>query len=399
MMYDLREFIKQICYYGGMYFYKILEKIPRNKRIWVFGAWDGKQFSDNSKYMFLYTNKYHKEIKAIWITRNKKVLKQVREKGYIAYKRNSVKGIYYCIRASAVFVTQGRGDVSGILTAGANIIQLWHGMGIKDVSNVLAIPECEIQRKYLELVHAHSNENWMVANNEAIEKYAKAFSVPHEKMHVTGQPKDDSFFFLCENQYINSIKELNPGKKIVVYLPTHRKFGNNLKNNEILSYEKLIDVNKLLKENNIIMIFKPHFHEFKNYINVNVNLDNIIFATDTIKYGDVYEFLPACDALITDYSGIMLSYLAVGKPIIYFPYDIDEYMNNDLGLCYSYEDVTAGPICYKWSEVISELTNSFQNDEFSEKRKKLSEKFCPMFDGNSCYRVYKETKKLVNKKS
>jgi CDP-glycerol glycerophosphotransferase (TagB/SpsB family) len=229
----------------------MLEKIPRNDKIWIYGAWDGKMYSDNSKYMYLYMNNEHEEIKSIWITRSSDVVKQVREDGYVAFRRSSIKGIYYCLRASVVFVTQGRGDVFGLITAGAKIIQLWHGMGIKDVSNVLPKEKCKSKQRYNELVHSHSNEFWMVSSQEAINKYSSAFGVPTENMFITGQPKDDTFVNLCDNDFVKSIREANPGNKIVVYLPTHRGFGKDDKTKEMLSYENLAKVNEFLKSKGI----------------------------------------------------------------------------------------------------------------------------------------------------
>ena len=48
---------------------------PRNKKMWIFGSWDGMVFSDNSKYFFLYVsnkNKKQKNIRGIWLSKNKK---------------------------------------------------------------------------------------------------------------------------------------------------------------------------------------------------------------------------------------------------------------------------------------------------------------------------------------
>ena len=121
---------------------------------------------------------------------------------------------------------------------------------------------------------------------------------------------------------------------------------------------------------------------------LNEKFSNIIFATDSKLYGDVYEFLPACDMMITDYSGIMLGYLASQKPIIYFVYDYDDYLLSDAGFCYKYEEVTAGPICREWDEVLKAMEVLMCNDSYATKRENLKNKFCPLADGRSCERIY-----------
>ena len=45
----------------------------KDKNTWIFGAWDGNLFCDNSKALFLYTIKEHTKINAFWLTKNKLV--------------------------------------------------------------------------------------------------------------------------------------------------------------------------------------------------------------------------------------------------------------------------------------------------------------------------------------
>jgi CDP-glycerol glycerophosphotransferase len=72
--------LKQIFRQFFWILYFISKIFPRDSRIWVFGSWGAKSFSDNPKYLFLYVNQYHRdEIKPIWITKNKKLYEQLRK--------------------------------------------------------------------------------------------------------------------------------------------------------------------------------------------------------------------------------------------------------------------------------------------------------------------------------
>ena len=122
---------------------------------------------------------------------------------------------------------------------------------------------------------------------------------------------------------------------------------------------------------------------------------NIVFATDSQVYGDIYEFLPVCDMMITDYSGVMLGYLASKKPMIYFAYDLDEYISSDAGFCYTYDEVTAGPICKTWDEVIDAVWQLAQKDLYVKKREQLRKRFCPMADGESCSRIFNKVQEII----
>ena len=105
--------------------------IPKKKNLWLFGAWEGQLYADNAKYMFEYVNMIAKgKIKAVWLTKNKKVLKKVREAGYDSCYKWSMRGIWLAFRAGVAFETEGDGDVSSFMKH-TMVVQLWHGMGYK----------------------------------------------------------------------------------------------------------------------------------------------------------------------------------------------------------------------------------------------------------------------------
>ncbi len=378
----------------------LLKLVPTDKKLWVFGAWAGKLYADNSKYMFEYVNNNKPQIKAVWVTKSDDVLKQVRAMGYRCYKSYSVLGIWYVSRAAVCFETAGNGDISVLAECSkAKIIQLWHGMGIKDVGisdkgwygSYSEEKKAQLEKSFKD---NHATWYWMAASQEAVTKYHKAYYVPEEHFFITGQPKDDTFVNVNENEYINDIRKKHPAARIAVYLPTHRNFGADNEISDVMSIESLEKLNKKLCEKNIVMIFKPHFHEFSKYAGCESAMSNIVFATDMQKFGDVYEFLPQCDMLITDYSGIMFGYIASSKPIIYFAYDYDEYINSDAGFCYDYNDITYGPVCSTWDDVV-DAAATIESADYDELRQKQRERFCPHCDGRSCERIFEQTMKLI----
>lgn len=48
---------------AGIYMISCL--IPKNKNIWVFGAWRGQLYADNAKYLFEYVTENKKDIRPI----------------------------------------------------------------------------------------------------------------------------------------------------------------------------------------------------------------------------------------------------------------------------------------------------------------------------------------------
>ncbi|MCP5462729.1 MAG: CDP-glycerol glycerophosphotransferase family protein [bacterium] len=66
---------------------------PKKKNLWVFGAWFGEKFSDNSKYLFQYIATNHPEIQAVWLTKNKQTFNFLRKQGFECYYLPSAKGL------------------------------------------------------------------------------------------------------------------------------------------------------------------------------------------------------------------------------------------------------------------------------------------------------------------
>lgn len=73
-----KNYLNNKFFWGINVFFNICKIIPKNKKIWIFGAWQGDKYSDNSRYFYEYLMKKNldKELKIIWITCNKDILKK-----------------------------------------------------------------------------------------------------------------------------------------------------------------------------------------------------------------------------------------------------------------------------------------------------------------------------------
>jgi len=124
--------------------------------------------------------------------------------------------------------------------------------------------------------------------------------------------------------------------------------------------------------------------KFKNFKYINF-LDEI----------DVAEVLANTDILITDYSSVFFDYLLTDNPIIFAPFDYEKYLTKDRELYYDYDEVTPGPKCKNWAEVLEWVFKFKDNSElYKDERKKVKDRFHKYHDNKSCDRVYKEIMKL-----
>ncbi|MCP4220690.1 MAG: hypothetical protein GY765_39045, partial [bacterium] len=107
---------------------------------------------------------------------------------------------------------------------------------------------------------------------------------------------------------------------------------------------------------------------------------------------DIYPFLPLADLLITDYSSIYFDYLLLDRPIVFFPYDLETYINEERGLIFEYDRLTPGPHCFSREELEKEVFTALVDlkDSYKEKREEIGKLAFTYRDGKSCQRVWRD---------
>jgi len=397
---------KLLTYTAMLPLYWLSYIIPKDKNLWVFGAWFGERYVDNSKYLFEYVNRKHPEIKAIWLTRSQNTYELVKKKGYRVYKTYSLKGIYYSLRAKVGIISTSLEDINLCLTGNMQIVQLWHGIPLKKImfDDKITFRQPTIFRKLLSLIFPFLKKNYsdalLIATSEEVQKkISSAFKVPLEHVKITGYPRNDSFFQDSEEE-LELVKKLlhfkSQGKILVIYMPTHRKEGEMDINKLLFSSLEFID--KKLQELNCILLIKLHYYHAKEsfYLIKDKTFSNIVIINDGLIGQDVYNILGLMDVLITDYSSIYFDYLLLDKPIIFAPFDLEDYLKKDREFYYDYDKVTPGPKARNWDEVLIYLKEAIENPEkYKKERKRIRDIFHKYKDGNSSKRVFNAIQEFI----
>ena len=76
---------------------------------------------------------------------------------------------------------------------------------------------------------------------------------------------------------------------------------------------------------------------------------------------DIYSIIGRYDALVTDFSGILVDYLLSNRPIVVAPFGLDSYMRADRSLYYSLEELSPSPPQETWQGVL-EMLDASLND-------------------------------------
>lgn len=355
--------------------------VPNKKGLWLFGAWQGSIYADNAKYMFEYVLREHPEIKAVWMTRSSSVKKKLDDLQYPCCKPGSLKGLYYTLRAELAFETEGEWDISYLLNPRDTVIvQLWHGIGVKALNWKTGSYR---QKKTVEHFKPYY---WCATSELYVDVITDLMQVKSERFGMTGYPRNDTFISKPKNEAVEKNMAQHPGKRFVIYMPTHRNFGKD--GNAFINVDVFEDVNKRLEQNNMILVYKPHFHELENFLPYESKYPNIIFAKEQEIWADPYSYLHYFDAMISDYSSCIFDFTCSGKPVVLFPYDLESYKTGDAGLLDIYWTIPAGPMCMTWNEVLETLNNLFRDDDWAQKREECRRAYHIFNDGKNCERVY-----------
>ena len=379
------RFIREILFPFGI---KLISKFISNRineNLIVMGAYGGKTYIDNTKYLFEYLNR-HSDYKLVWITKSYDLIRELKKKSINVVFKYDLKTIRLLRKAKFIFISHGYDDILPIeFSPKTTIILTWHGTPFKRVNGHLEEPLWKIWGKIFRL-NLQFNEyvNYLLTPTGGTYEHKvlkKAFKMPKKKILDVGYPRNDLFFKkdeICIKRLKHFYKIPNKIKKIYLYAPTYRK--DLILKFPILESE-LIRLNDLLIKKKSLLLFKGHI--FVDTINFN-EYENIKLVEKTT---DIQELLILSDVLISDYSGVIFDYLITLKPILMFTYDL-EVFKKVRGIYYDIEEIAPGPLLFNGNDLINAIKNIKKIDiEYREIRKKMRDRFNKYNDGKSTERL------------
>lgn len=240
------------------------------------------------------------------------------------------------------------------------VVQLWHAPGAsKKFGASVEVENREIISKIAD------NIDYLIVTSKKISSYySEAFQISETKIKALGLPRFDYYF---ENHDINQLKSnfykkynISQDKKLILYAPTFRE---DEKYNNVFDFLNLDKFNKELGDEYVLAL---RLHpKIRNFYSGDINSNaSYINCSD---YENEQELLLISDILITDYSSIMIEFAALNKPVLFFTYDLENYLANERGFYYDFKKTVPGPIVYTSEELIDVIKNNeFDNSKLSE---------------------------------
>jgi len=373
--------------------------IPKNKRLWLFGSWFGQKYSDNSRYFFEYVNSFHPEIDAIWLTRDEKSYQEILKQGNKVERIDSLRAFILVLKAGCLIICADSSDVLGRFSRyiKVRLIQLWHGTGLKKLKETGRM-NGKLAKLIAKIIPFYLPGYKMVVATSKLSALtiADALKTPVERVVITGYPRNDTLLIRSDNirksgRAFCFDKSLS-SSLLIAYLPTCRVGKMDLFVKYKFNYRKLQNTLRAIDAH---MIIKPHFYNILT-IDIPLESDNRVFIFNDSDIPDIYKILPSVDILITDYSSVLFDYLLLDRPIIFAPFDLEEYMEKTTDFYFEYDDVTPGYKAKDWDDIIKYLIILANGGDIHRKERFLISKLFNKYnDGNNSERVFKSIAEML----
>ena len=355
------------------FFYKL--SVKNN---WVlFESQMGKQFSDNPKYIFEELQNSNQNYKMIWSCEN--VNEFPLDGNITKVKRGSLKHYYYMTRSKYWVDNQGIGHLAP-KKKGQVYLQTWHGTPLKKMG---ADKDNATPEEMIKLKSQTKKWDYFISPNPYSTKIFKRAFKYTGKVLETGYPRNDLLVQQPEaiKKKARSYFNIPDGKKVILYAPTFRDWNQNS------YFDTLRDINRMSKEigDDTIVLLRLHYL-------LASKIDDIQLPGHMINassYSDVQELYLISDMLITDYSSVMFDYAVLKRPIIFYCYDLEEYLYYR-GTYFDLKEDSPGPICSNLEEVLDFIRRPEQLEAYKEKLEQFSKKYCGLEDGQASKRVIKQ---------
>lgn len=406
----IKDLILKLLEIKNKLLFKVTKKLSvKDQEVVLFGSSYGRYYSDNSKYVYEYILKNKiGQITPVWVTRSRKVWRELRKRGYPCAKAGSIRYFRYLHASRTGFFTNHLKDLFlfNLIPPGFRLIALRHGKSLKRVRHSVVgyeINETEKKERELEsqlVKFSISTSDFISEIQEKDLLYGK------EKHVVTGYPRNDSLLEPIDSEtadwWEEFIKGIEP-QKVILYCPSwrHGREPTRFFPFDDFKKEELIH---LLEEHQILLLLRPHKNDLIRYSYFSELYDTLgespwIRKLTHEELPDINSVLPVMDALITDYSSIYHDYLLLDRPILFIPYDF-EVFNSSNGFHVDYLDWIPGPNISTFTDFQKELRSIAEGkDPMREKRREYTRKIHQYIDSNSTRRVTELLGRLLSESS
>lgn len=377
--------------------------VKKDPSLWVFSGFNKKGYMDNCKYLYEYVLEHHPEIKAVWLTLDQEVFDQLSEeqKPVMMMRTHACRKL---VSRAAIGVTDhyrmSDYDAFSGLNDHLKIVQLWHGVGLKDMDRVIESTTVVgakypySKSKWSHFRHGYYQEGYeryfmlVCPGRERVEKFAKVLHVPMDACFISGHPRN---ILLHQTQGL-------PYENNVIYAPTYR-WDSRSEKELVRQLKEAADlIQETMEKVDGEFVIRLHPHTWRNYGRVleRMEKDHSRIRVDRDK--DIYCSLTRYAVMITDYSSIAYDFVLLDRPIVFHIFDYEKYQEEDTTFGVEYEQYSPGEKTKTWADALKAVEAYIKDPQKDGAwRRRIRDEFYDMSvnDENNSQRIVDEIKRRL----
>lgn len=228
----------------------------------------------------------------------------------------------------------------------AVITQLWHAEGAFKKFGLSAPLTDEVRRREKA---CSARLDYVICSSKSVAPvYAEAFGVDIAKVLPLGSPRTDILLGRHDEAELRREFDRNhpecAGKRLVLYAPTFR--DDPKYDGKLLEKLDIAEFNRTLGGTHALLV-KLH---------PQLNSGASVGGTVDVTGEDIGALTMICDCVVTDYSSVCMDFALLGKPCIFYAFDLAEYQK-ERSFYFDYESYVPGSVVADFGQVIAEIQN------------------------------------------
>lgn len=196
-------------------------------------------------------------------------------------------------------------------------------------------------------------------------------------------------------------------KKQILVMPTFRKWLQGKSSDEVAASRYVTEWNGVLQNkrlqqcleaSGLTLIFYPHYVMQKHIGLFDAHSPNIVIAP--FDDYDVQTLLIESKLLVTDFSSVFFDFGYMGKPVIHYQFDREQYINEHYDYTKGYFDYDRdgfGEVATHGDRLVDLIIGYAAGDfALSEQYKQRIDRFFPLCDNHNCDRIFAEIERVLN---
>lgn len=382
--------------------------VPRRPGTWVVGSAYGVH--DGARALVEELVARGRAAEVTWLARTPQEAADARALGVRALRHGSLAAFRAATRAAVVVLTHGYGDASRFGTGGALVVQLWHGSPLKrmhlDSPAAMRLPLLGARPPVPALLGAMYRRGGArigllpVSSPTVAPLMASALGADPERVEVLGEPRADVLFRGSEQERRDaararleaSVGDLG-GRRVVLLAPTWR---DGAADPVVPTPAEWAAVESWLAAHDAVLVVRPHPLAVGDWS----HRSDAVRLLDSALEPEVMRVLWATDAVVSDYSSVVLDAAVTGVPLVFLAPDLEEYTRQH-GLYEPYASTTGGRVERTWAQALDRLSETWVGapgrDEALRHTRALADRYHQRRDGRAAARVVDRVDALLGR--